>query len=302
MTTISKYTNGNITVTIEDDGTKIREYDGIPEPQFPESIDLNITEYCDLDCEFCHEDSNRKGKHATYKDLINVVSYLPAGVELAIGGGNPLSNPSLIPFLNFVKQRGLIANITINQKHILKNMRIIKNILNDNLVKGIGVSVNGEYTESLKKLCRLSDNVVFHVIAGVHDVDFMDKLIILTGNPKILVLGYKKFGRGIPHYNKNRKKVDSNIKKWYMYIPKYIDKCVISFDNLAIEQLKIKRLFTDEGWDKFYMGDDFTFTMYVDAVNKIYAPTSSSSDRKSWEGNDINSYFKKYRNKDVAVL
>ena len=66
---IAKYQNGNCTVTLEDDGTKIREYDGIPVPLFPESVDLKITDYCDLNCSYCHENSNTKGKHASVESI-----------------------------------------------------------------------------------------------------------------------------------------------------------------------------------------------------------------------------------------
>jgi hypothetical protein len=84
----------------------------------------------------------------------------------------------------------------------------------------------------------------------------------------------------------------NNIKSWYKYLPKYIGQCTISFDNLAIEQLKVKRLFTYEGWNKFYMGDDFCFTMYIDAVNQQYAPTSRSNERESFADYSLLDYFK----------
>jgi hypothetical protein len=63
---------------------------------------------------------------------------------------------------------------------------------------------------------------------------------------KILVLGYKMFGFGVNYYNEN---VNINLKEWYKVLPSYIGKCTISFDNLAIDQLKVKRLFTIEGWE-----------------------------------------------------
>ena len=120
--------------------------------------------------------------------------------------------------------------------------------------------------------------------------------LIKLGDCKILVLGYKKFGRGIDFYDD---KIDEEIKRWYMYLPKYIGKCLISFDNLAIEQLNMKRLFTDEGWNKFYMSDDFTFSMYIDAVKQEYASTSRSSERTSWGDYPLIEYFQKFRNKGI---
>ena len=53
----------------------------------------------------------------------------------------------------------------------------------------------------------------------------------------------------------------------------------VSFDNLAIEQLKPRRLLTDEQYDEFYMGDDGSHTMYVDLVNNQFAVSSTATER-----------------------
>ena len=96
MEQIAKYTNGNTVVTILSDGTKIREYEGDPVILHPESIDVKITDYCDMGCAYCHESSTTSGSHADLKTLLGIIHDLPAGVELAIGGGNPLSHPDQI--------------------------------------------------------------------------------------------------------------------------------------------------------------------------------------------------------------
>lgn len=60
MEILNQYINGNTLVTIYNDGTKIREYNKDPQPEFPESIDLKITDYCDMGCPYCHESSTKK--------------------------------------------------------------------------------------------------------------------------------------------------------------------------------------------------------------------------------------------------
>ena len=50
---LAQYQNGNTSVKIYEDGTKIREYEGTPKTFFPESLDVKITDYCDLGCKFC---------------------------------------------------------------------------------------------------------------------------------------------------------------------------------------------------------------------------------------------------------
>ena len=61
-----------------------------------------------------------------------------------------------------------------------------------------------------------------------------------------------------------------------MFIEKFE---VVSFDNLALEQLKIKNHITKEDWDRFYQGEDGTRTMYIDAVEQKFAKTSTSERR-----------------------
>ena len=75
---LNSYKNGNCKVSIYDDGTKVREYDGEPSPVHPESMDIKITNYCsgsedqsNLLCKWCHERSNLQGKHAEFSALLN---------------------------------------------------------------------------------------------------------------------------------------------------------------------------------------------------------------------------------------
>jgi len=287
MEQIAKYQNGNTTVTIMNDGTKIREYENAPEIMHPESIDVKITDYCDMGCAYCHESSTAKGIHGDLNKLLEVINGLPAGVELAIGGGNPLSHPKLVEFLQALKGKGIIANLTVNQGHLKTFQDMITYLIKDELVKGVGISITSNNFNYIKPLLEITDNIVYHIIAGVNKVEVVEKLIEL-GNCKVLVLGYKLFGFGVKFHSKE---VDAELKRWYKKLPSFIGKCTLSFDNLAIEQLKVKRLFTYEGWNKFYMGDDFCFTMYIDAVKQKYAPTSRSNKRKSFAECSLLEYF-----------
>lgn len=289
-----QYQNGNTHVTILTDGTKIREYENIPVIIHPESIDVKITDYCTMGCKFCHESSTRRGKHGDLTKLLEIIKDLPAGVELAIGGGNPLDHPDLIPFLETVKERGLIANITVNQGHLKGQGYILMGLIANDLVKGVGISINGKKLDHIRPFIHISDNIVFHVIAGVHDLSIIPKLLEFTKlynkTCKVLVLGYKVFGFGIDYFSD---KVIQEINVWKNNLKQYVGKVHLSFDNLAIEQLDIRSWFNDRQWDNFYMGDDFQFTMYIDAVNQQYAPTSRSDNRVSFDNKTLLEYFKK---------
>lgn len=292
------YRNGNTSTTIYQDGTKVRNYDDTTPilVDFPESIDIKITNYCDMGCLYCHESSTRSGVHGDINQLLNTLDVLPKGIELAIGGGNPLSHPNLFGFLEKAKEKGFIVNLTINQGHLKVFKNLILDIIKKDYAKGIGISITNEKNlRHIEPIISVTDNVVYHVIAGVNEVDIIQDLIDLKESPKVLVLGYKTFGFGKEYYSVD---VEKNIRKWYMYLPKYLGKATLSFDNLAIEQLNIKRLFTKEGWNKFYMGDDFEFTMYIDAVKQEYSATSRSSQRVNFSEMGLLEFFK---NKPVLV-
>lgn len=283
-----KYQNGNVLVTILKDGTKIREYEDTPVIVHPESLDVKITNKCNLNCAYCHEMSNNDGEHADLEELKNVLSVLPSGVEIAIGGGNPLQHPDLIDFLRWLKNKGIIANITVNQLHLKEFKYLLYYLIKEDLIKGLGISIVHDDYSIITELQQITNNIVFHLIAGVTRLTIIDDLLHLK-YCKLLILGYKEFGRGILFYSDN---IKQNILFWKKNLRKYVSLCLImSFDNLAIEQLDIKNWFTKEGWDNFYMGDDFTFTMYIDAVSKKFAPTSRSDERVDFYKMTLLEYF-----------
>jgi len=116
------------------------------------------------------------------------------------------------------------------------------------------------------------ENTIVHFIAGEHDP--LETLNVARRNHKILVLGYKQFGRGIGHFSP---RVAHGIGAWKYWINTIISKGGVCFDNLAIEQLKLRERLPVDLWNRCYMGDDGQFTMYADAVRNEYAISSTSS-------------------------
>ena len=277
MRRIGFYKNGNYNVNIFDDGTKIRETNGDNfSPLFPECMDVKITNKCDCNCVACHEQSTIDGKHG---DILNIefIDKLNPFTELALGGGNPLSHPNLEEFLIKCRKQKLIINMTVNQKHFIENIDYIRYLIKRKLIVGLGVSVT-VVSDKLIKLLKEFPNLVVHIINGVIDEKELVKLY--NNDLKLLILGYKEFGRGINNYKKNNKLIENNKKFIYDNLKNMISKFkVISFDNLAIKQLNVKRVMSQEEWNEFYMGDDGQFTMYIDLVKKQFAKSSISEIR-----------------------
>lgn len=277
MNLLGTYQNGNYTVTIYDDGTKIRENDlDNFSADFPECMDVKITNQCDLNCAYCHEDSSNNGLHGDILKPAFIDSLKPF-TEIAIGGGNPLAHPDLLPFLQKLKKRNVIANITVNQRHFMmkKYAAIIATIIASDLVKGIGVSLSDSNDKAFVKKLKNTPNAVLHVINGILT---KQDVINLSGHGlKMLILGYKMFRKGVLYHNPT---IDANKAILRELLPKMMPHFkVISFDNLAISQLEVKRLFSDKAWERFYMGDDGNYTMYIDLVKQEFARCSVADKR-----------------------
>lgn len=123
-------------------------------PEYPELIDLNITDMCEHNCPFCYKDSNKNGKHADLQDIKDLLSNINRRyncgddfkfkkIEFAIGGGNVLLYPYLNELFEYLANAGHIINVTINANdyHRLFDDDKIKNLF-EQYVNAVGVSVS----------------------------------------------------------------------------------------------------------------------------------------------------------------
>ena len=270
------YQNGWFKVTVLSDGTKIWQWEG--EREFPDSMDVKITDYCDAWCAFCHEMSTEEWLHGDLSLFLEWIKKLPKGIEIAIWGGNPLSHPDIVPFLKELKSSGYIPSITVNSKH---QHRITKEI--EENVYGIGVSYNGEITYR-------NPNMVIHFIAGIHSPELIRKH--LAEGFKCLILGYKLWGRGISNIN--------NIIRIWNKIG-VLKECLstlkgqLAFDSLAVTQLCPQDILSEEYWNLHYTGDDGTLSMYFDLVKWQYCKNSFAPKRYTFDG-DISISFNQIKN------
>ena len=284
---IGAYKNGNYMVQIFENGTKMRicKEDKF-EPAFPESIDLKITNQCNMNCAYCHEGSTEDGKHGNID--AKFIDSLHPYTEVAIGGGNPLAHPGLRDLLQRLKENRIIANMTVHQRHYLEQFDKIKQLYEEKLIYGIGVSINSVGYEGLIPALKAIPTVVCHVIAGVIDDKILDTLA--NNGLNLLILGYKDLRRG------HRFKSDLIIQgiDWLAEnIELYKNKFpYIAFDNLAIEQLRMKNKVDKDLLDELYMGDDGQFTMFIDLVEEQFASSSTSLSRYEID-NKIEDMFKR---------
>lgn len=311
--TIYSYINGNYYVSLSSDGTKIYRTLRVgesPISKFPDSIDLKITNKCSIGCSFCHESSNPLGKSFNVDKTIKILDTLPkVGIEVAIGGGDITENDSfkdLLKLLSWMSNNNFVPRLTINSKSL-------KNLTEDKLkdicefTDSFGISINNiqEYHYASNYFNNIVTKftyytIVYHIIAGIFPITDIKNLINQDRSTyrRILILGYKNFGRAFG----NPPKYD--LSEWEKELKLSISDAkenrdlVIGFDNLAIDQLGIKSLFSKREWESKYMGNEFTHSMYIDAVSEEFAPTSRDTFRISWDNIDIINFFNKYKNEN----
>lgn len=274
------YQNGNYHVWLNlEDGTKIRHTeDDEFKADFPESMDIKTTNKCSMGCPMCHEDSTPDGLHSDISQAF--LDTLHPYQEIAVGGGNVLEHPGLEEFLTHLRELKCIPSITVNQVHFMQEFDRIKKLYDDGLVFGIGVSLANAHQEGFVERLQQLPTAVVHTIVGLLSPDDVKTL---AGNGlKILLLGYKDIRRG--HDYLSDPNVSDTVKKNTMWVAMNLPQMmrafkVLSFDNLALEQLPVRQVVGEQVWEQFYMGDDGRHTFYIDMVEKQFARSSTSMKR-----------------------
>lgn len=295
---LGSYQNGNYTVSIYDDGTKIRENDlDFFESEFPESIDLNISNKCDIECPFCYNNSSKDGKVCDFANM-KFVDTLHPYTELAMNLNGLFYNEDFEKFLKKLKDKRIIANVTVNQIHFETYYDYIVELKDDGLVHGIGISLVNPTEDFISKVTKI-ENAVVHVINGIVTVEQLKRLAF--SGIKLLILGYKEIGRGVLSPVKDYEtweRVEKRKNELLRSLP-IVNMLgmfkILSFDNLALKQLQVERLVSEKQWKDIYMGNDGEFTMYVDAVRRTYSKSSLESESNCYQmKDDVKDMFKQY--------
>jgi hypothetical protein len=285
------YINGNACISVYDDGTREILYDDTLKLEYPLNIDIRVSNRCSFGlnpktgkafCTFCHESQRTDGNECDYNVLKSKLVELPSGIEFAIGANNITSG--LVEFIEWCKAKGNIVNLTINQGHIKRDSVRLKYLIDNALISGLGVSYRSGLTFDVPTEILEYPHTVFHVICGIDKFADVENLKS-HGVRKVLLLGEKNFG-----FNKGKVDLTSRRhKEWYWWVHKlFTIYDVVSFDNLALEQLNIRRFFSQDNWEIFNQGEH---SFYVDAVRGIFAPSSRSSESTDWSTISAKDYF-----------
>lgn len=268
------YRNGDFTVHINvKNGTKIR-YSSVPSPiaDFAENCDVTLTTRCSQGCPFCYLGCSHDGRHADI-DRYGFLRHLHPYTELAING-NDLDHPQLIEFLQSLREQRVLANITVNQAQFMGNVPLVRSLYDGGLVHGIGVSLSRPDEAFLDTLGEFP-TIVLHTIVGMLTRDDVKALSDAVRPPKMLLLGYKRTNRGVSYADTHERMLRENTRWLSDNVMSLADVFpTVSFDNKAVEQLGMRERMSQSDWERRYMGDDGTFTFYLDLVNGKYGLNS----------------------------
>lgn len=276
MKKIATYKNGNTYTALYEDGTKEHfTMDDDFKFDFAESCDIQISQCCDNGCEWCYYGCSPTGKHGKLTGWKFFETMHPY-TEIAINLQYPIPD-ELTEFLNIMKNKNIIVNITINQNHFMNPFiqSFIKQLIDMDLIKGIGISLTNPKQEKFIETVKQYPNTVIHVIAGITPLKDIEYL--MGHNLKLLILGYKAVGRGARYFTDYYSYVCGDIERLENNLINILNRFkVVSFDNLAIEQLHLKDKLSEKEWETFYGGDDGTVTFFIDLVKGVFARSSLS--------------------------
>ena len=238
---------------------------------YPESIDLNISYRCDIGCPYCYInatpdgeevvwDENLKGKvKALFEDRYTWLCP-PFRPEVAINVNNLFDYRTLVNITRQIKEMDGIPNLTLHYRTAVSHPELFAL----DSVYWIGVSVTSHRQVEHVRSLYPGRNVVFHVINGVFDG------IERVKGEKVLLLGYKTSGRG--------KTYSPRLWKWETVETLRKNGNIVAMDDLAIKQLEARKHLSRGEWDRFFMGWDYTHSMFIDLVRGVFAENSHSSE------------------------
>lgn len=183
---------------------------------FPELVDLKITDHCDYGCTFCYQSSTKKGIHGTDENISKAIKMLSnsGAMEIAIGGGEPTSHPSLLNILREIRQHNMLACFTTKNFNLHEHTNFKEIVETSN---SIAFSCNSiaeiEKVQIIKNAMQIFDydkrpKVYIQMIPELmSDLNFDNALMYISNefyNTPVTLLGYKDFGFGEKYKPKNR--------------------------------------------------------------------------------------------------
>jgi radical SAM protein with 4Fe4S-binding SPASM domain len=122
----------------------------------PVIANIEITTYCNLDCQFCaRSELNKRNKHMPFELFRNILSILPNTYKIVLVGlGEPLLHPEIVDFIKYAKSQGRKVGMVTNA--MLLNPNVSYQLLEAGL-DSIAFSIDGS-NETISSEVRKGTN------------------------------------------------------------------------------------------------------------------------------------------------
>lgn len=285
-------------------GTKIRfSFDKQINPQksnFPELVDMKITNNCSMGCKYCYQNSTPDGKHADYYEILRIIDSLAdfEVFEIAFGGGEVFNHPNFIEILKYTKSKGITPNFSTRNIKWLENDLIRSEVLDN--CGSFAYSIDNELQiERLGDIFNYfnipKEKVSIQLAMGTLS-SWQFEQILRSCHKKhfsLTLLGFKNVGRGDKFKKTNYSWMIQEINKARtgdykdQYCPSIsMDTVLVSEFKNEIEKMKIP--------EYMYHTEEGKFSCYIDCVDKKIGP-SSFCDEKDMVSFPVSPYNKDYR-------
>ena len=96
----------------------------LPDIEAPECLHIQLTNACNQKCPACYRSPDEDSLGLDLAQMIRLIDDLASlGVcQLALGGGEPLMSPHLLPIVRHARNCGILPNITTNGSLITENL------------------------------------------------------------------------------------------------------------------------------------------------------------------------------------
>lgn len=299
-------TGDKITISFDDIENSIRT-----KAKTPELVDMKITNFCDQNCSFCYQDATRDlsiAKFASLEDIAVLIDRFEEWkvFEVALGGGEPTLHPGFLPILKLIKNNGIIPNFTTKNLNWLTNSSYAHRNEILETCGSFAVSMNDfgnmRRLEILEQTIprHMRHKVYFQFIPGLLTdqrhlrqpyAEEIDRINRNFDRDHITLLGLKFSGRCVDtkkrfKYSKSGNEKETLKKFDGMELHLVGEKRMLEFVNeLQFDRIGIDTCFAQHVKDELkqltdvehYYLEEGKFSMYVDAVEKKFGPSSYCS-------------------------
>lgn len=170
----------------------------------PEPVDIKLTDYCNIGCSFCYQDSTKAGEHADH-DVIRKLTWALRDLrvfEVALGGGEPTTHPHFNSIVDSFAWGGVVPNFTT------RNLAwLCAPLLSDAIIEKCGAfAFSANTATEVSQLCtalesrpNVKEKLTIQHIVGLDEEPWaFQNLLSVCAQAQVPVtlLGYKAVGRG----------------------------------------------------------------------------------------------------------